>query len=275
VLDPLARTTPTISAWNERVAARCTLTDRRRPGELDRQRALTLRTTGIAAVSVSLAAGMTSNLLFLAAFQFRLDWFREPTQVVGGGATSAELLRWASVLDLIGYYLASAVLAYVLWQWLRPRNQLIADLSAMAALGYVLAGGIGAAVLAMVGPMLMHNYPGAAAENQALIAAQFAVVLELVRAIWQLLDGILLAAWWLGIGLLFRADLPGLSRLSLALAAVAVVGVAANVIGLSLVRDVMLGITFALWTAWLIWLMVLLLRSRPAASAHLKPGPFV
>jgi len=225
----------------------------------------TTRTAGIAALSVSLAVGMTSNLLFLAAFQFRLDWFREPTRVLAGGATSAELLRWASVLDLIGYYLASAVLAYVLWQWLRPRNRLIADLSAVAALGYVLAGGIGAAVLAMVGPMLMHNYTEAAAEDQTLIAAQFAVLFELVwRAIWQMLDGILLAAWWLGIGLLVRADLPGLSRLSLALAAVAVVGVAASLTGLSLVRDVMLGITFTLWTAWWIWLMVLLLRlQRP------------
>ena len=82
------------------------------------------------------------------------------------------------------------------------------------------------------------------------------------RAIWQVLDGILVAAWWLGIGLLVRADRPGLSRLSLALATAAVVGVAANVIGLGLVRDVMLGITFALWTAWWIWLLVLLLRSR-------------
>ena len=226
---------------------------------------LTTRTAGIAALSVSLVVGMASNLLFLAAFQFRLDWFREPTRVLAGGAGSAELLRWASVLDLIGYYLATAVLAYVLWQWLRPRHRLIADLSAVAAVGYVLAGGIGAATLAMVGPMLMHNHAVAAAEDQALIAAQFAVLFELVwRAIWQLLDGILLAAWWLGIGLLARSDQPGLSRLSLALAAVAVVGVAANLTGLSLVRDLTLGITFALWTAWSIWLMVLLLRlQRP------------
>jgi hypothetical protein len=227
---------------------------------------LTARTAGIAALSVSLGFGMTSNLLFLAAFQFRLNWFREPTRVLGGGAASAELLRWAAVLDLIGYYLATAVLAYVLWQWLRPRNPVIADLSAMAALGYVLAGGIGAAVLAMVGPMLMHNFTEAAAADRALIATQFAVLFELVfRAIWQLLDGILLAAWWLGIGLLVRADLPGLSRLSQALAAVAVIGVAANLIGLSLVRDLMLGITFALWTAWWIWLIVLL-RSQRSAS---------
>ena len=224
---------------------------------------MTARTAGIAALGVSLSVGLTSNVLFLAAFQFRLDWFREPTRVLGAGATSAELLRWASVLDLIGYYLATAVLAYVLWHWLRPRNHLIADLSALAAVGYVLAGGIGAAVLAMVGPMLMHNYTDAAAEDQTLIAAQFAVLFEVVfRSIWQLLDGILLAAWWLGIGLLVRADLPGLSRLSLSLAAVAMIGVAANLIGLGLVRDVALGITFALWTAWWIWLMVLLLRSR-------------
>ena len=223
-----------------------------------------------------MVVGLTSNVLFLAAFQFRLDWFREPTRVLGAGATSAELLRWASVLDLIGYYLATAVLAYVLWQWLRPRNRLIADLSAVAAVGYVLAGGIGAAVLAMVGPMLMHGYTDAAAQDRALIATQFAVLFELVwRAIWQLLDGILMAAWWLGIGLLVRADRPGLSRLSLALAAVAVLGVAANVIGLSQVRDAMLGITFALWTAWWIWLMAVLLRSRPAASTHVNPGPLV
>ena len=205
---------------------------------------------------------MASNVLFLAAFQFRL---------IGSGIRSGYWARarrrlnccWASVLDLIGYYLATGVLAYVLWQWLRPRHPLVADLSALAAGGYVLAGGIGAAVLAMVGPMLMYRYTDAAPADQAVVAVQFAVLLELVwRAIWQLLDGIFMAGWWLGIALLVRADRPGLSRLSLALAAAAVVGVGANIIGLGLVRDLMLGITFALWTAWWIWLLVLLLRSK-------------
>jgi hypothetical protein len=234
------------------------------------QYAVTPRAAGIAALVVSIGAGMISNALFLAAFQLRLDWFRDPTQLAGGGARSAELLRWASVLDLIGYYLATAVLAYVLWQWLRPRNRMIADLSALAAVGYVLAGGIGAAVLAMVGPTLMLEYSEAATAERMVIAAQFAIVIEVVwRAIWQLLDGILLAMWWLGIGLLVREDRPGLSRLSLALAAAAVAGVAANIIGIGLARDVLLGITFALWTAWWIWLMVLLLRAR--STGHLTP----
>jgi hypothetical protein len=33
------------------------------------------------------------------------------------------------------YYLATAVLGYLLWQELRPRNPLVADLSTMAAVG--------------------------------------------------------------------------------------------------------------------------------------------
>ena len=133
--------------------------------------ALILRRAGIGALVVSISAGMTSNLLFLAAFQFRLDRFLDPTLILGSGATPAELLRWAAVLDLFGYYLATAVLAYVLWRQLRPRNPLIADLSTLAAVGYALAGGLGAAVLAMVAPMMMHNYTDAAVAGQALIAA--------------------------------------------------------------------------------------------------------
>jgi hypothetical protein len=55
--------------------------------------ALILRRAGIGALVVSISAGMMSNLLFLAAFQFRLDRFLEPTLILGSGAISAELLR--------------------------------------------------------------------------------------------------------------------------------------------------------------------------------------
>ena len=166
----------------------------------------------------------------------------------------------------VGYYLATAVLAYVLWRQLRPRNPLIADLSTLAAVGYALAGGVGAAILAMVAPMLMQAYTAAAPAGQALIAAQFATVLQIVwRSIWQFLDAVLLAAWWLGIGQLIRQDHLRLSRLSLVLAAAAT-GAAANVAGLSLMRDVLLGVLFGLWTVWWISLLVISARQTPAAS---------
>jgi hypothetical protein len=164
-------------------------------------------------------------------------------------------------------YLATAVLVYVLWRQLRPRNPLIADLSTMAAVGYALAGAVGAAILARVAPMLMHAYTNATTAGRAVIAAQFATVLEVVwRAIWQFLDAIVLGAWWAGIGWLLRPDHRRLSRLSLTLAAAATVGAAANVAGLNLVRDVLLGVLFALWTAWWISLLVVFARRSQAAS---------
>ena len=227
---------------------------------------MTLRTTGIAALLVSIIAGLTSTVLFAAAYQFRPELSQEPTRMVAAGASSAELLRWGAVLDLFGYYLPTAVLAYVLWRQLRSRNPLIADLSTMAAVGYALAGGAGASVLAVFGPMLMHAYVEAGATERVVIAAQFATLTEVImRSIWQFLDGILIGAWWLGIGLLLRPDHPRLSRLTLVLSGGAAVGTFANLVGLSLVRDILLGVFFILWTAWWISLLVVFIRQRQTA----------
>jgi hypothetical protein len=239
-----------------------------------RGQVLTLRTVGIGALMVSLGAGITSTVLFIAAFQFRPEVFAEPTRVLDAGPTSAELLRWGAVLDLMSYYLATAVIAYVLWRRLRPRNPLLADLSTLAAMGYALAGGAGAATLAVFGPMLMQDFTDAAASDRVVIAAQFATLMEVVmRSIWQFLDGILIGAWWFGIGLLLRADQPRISRLSLVLAAVAVVGAFVNLIGLGLARDVLLGVLFILWAAWWISLLVVFVREPQAFSFGEGPVP--
>jgi hypothetical protein len=221
-----------------------------------------LRRAGITAVLVSITAGITSFVLFAAAYQFRPD-LQEPTRLVAAGATSAELFRWGAVLDLFGYYLPTAVIAYVLWRQLRPRNPVIADLSTLAGVGFALAGGAGAAVLAVFGSSLMHDYTDATATEQVVITAQFTTLMEVVmRSIWQFLDGILIGAWWLGIGLLLRPNRPRLSGLTLVLAAVAAIGAFVNLVGLSLVRDVLLGVLFILWTAWWISLLVVFLRQR-------------
>ena len=227
-----------------------------------------LRRLAIGALVVSLSVGLASNVLFLAAFQFRSDWFLEPTRMLGAGATSAELLRWASVLDLIGYYLATGVLAYALWRILRQRDPVLADLSTLAALAYTIAGGTAAAVLAMVGPMLMDQHAAAGGADQAVIASQFGILFEVVwRSVWQLFDGILIGAWWLGVGLLLRGDQPILSRLSISLGALAVIGAIVNALGLDLVRDIGLGLLFTLWTIWWVLLLRAFLKSSPPFGA--------
>ena len=223
---------------------------------------MTLRRAGIAGLLFFLGLGTISGLLFLAAFQFRLDWFADPSPMVAAGPASAELLRWASVADLFSYYLPTGVVAYVLWAVLRARASVVADLATLSAFGYVLVGGAAATTLAFVGPRLMHEHAASGADRAA-VAVAFGVLAEVVfAAIWQFLDAWLLAFWWLGIGVLLRRTQPGFARLSLALSAVAAIGSAFTLLDLEFARYAGLGLFFGLWIAWSVWLLVLLWRRR-------------
>jgi hypothetical protein len=223
---------------------------------------VTLRRAAIGALLVFFGVGSVAGVLFLAAFDLRLEWFADPSALVAAGPSSAELLRWAAVADLFGYYLATGVVAYVVWTALRPLGPGLADLAALGAFGYVLAGGAAATALAFVGPRLMHEY--ASATDPAAVAVAFGVLAEVVfGAIWQFLDAWLLAAWWLGIGILLLRVQPGFARLSLALAALAGIASVFTLLDIEVVRYAALALFFALWMGWSAWLLVLLWRRRP------------
>jgi hypothetical protein len=222
---------------------------------------MTLRRAAISALLVFFGIGTLAGVLFLAAFQLRVEWFVDPSAMVGAGPESAELLRWGAIADLFGYYLATGVVAYVVGAALRPLGRTLADLATLSAFGYVLAGGAAAASLAFVGPLLMHQY--AAGEDRAAVAVAFGVLAEVVfSAIWQFLDAWLLAGWWLGIGLLVRRLQPAFARLSLALSAMAAIASVFTVLDVALVRYASLVVFFVLWTAWSAWLLVLLWQRK-------------
>jgi hypothetical protein len=223
---------------------------------------MTLRVATVLALSAHVGLGAVSNLLFVAAFQFRPEWFLDPALVVSGGEASAELFKWAALTDLFSYYLPNAVVALALWIALRPRGPVLASVSTAAALGYVLVGGAGAAVLAMAGAPLIaeHSQDGT---DPGAIRTAFGVLTDIVfRGIWQLLDGILLTIWFVGTGLLIRADQSGFGRLSLLLGGLIALGTNFNVLGFGLGRDLGMGLVFAIWAAWSVWLAVLVWRRR-------------
>lgn len=222
---------------------------------------MTVRRGAIGALLVFFGVGSLAGGLFLAAFQLRLEWFADPSALVAAGPGSAELLRWGAVADLFGYYLATGVVAYVVWTALRPLGRGIADLATLSAFGYVLAGGAAAASLAFVGPRLMHQY--ASGDDHAAVALAFHVLSEVVfSAIWQFLDAWFLAGWWLGIGIMLRRIQPGFARLSFALAALAAIASVFTLLDVEIVRYASLGMFFVLWTGWSAWLLVLLWRRK-------------
>ena len=232
-----------------------------------RETGVSLRVAIVGALIVSVGLGIVSDLLFVAALQFRPDWFADPALLVGGGSSSAELLKWGALADLFSYYLPTSVVALGLWAGLRRRRPLVAVVALVGALGYVFAGSIGAASLAMAGPPLIREYAQAGADQPA-IAAAFGLLTEVVfRALWQLVDGVYVAIWVIGIGVLVRTDQPGFARLSWTLGALFLVGVAFNGLDLGLARDATLGIVFIAWFAWDVWLAALVWRRRSPFDA--------
>ncbi|MGI8518050.1 MAG: DUF4386 family protein [Acidimicrobiia bacterium] len=220
-----------------------------------------MRRAAIVSLLVTLVLGMISNLLFLFAFQFRIEWFLDPAQLVSAGSTSATFLRWAAVADLLSYYLPTAIVAVVLWHVLRPRSPLLTDLATLGALAYVVTGGSAAAALALAGPLLLDAY-ATAGPDQAAIATVFAVLVEVVwRGVWQLFDMLVVGAWVIGLGVLLRTDQVGFARLSWTLGGLMWLVAALNGLELPLAKDIVLAAVFALLTAWSIWLIVLL-KSR-------------
>jgi hypothetical protein len=76
-----------------------------------------------AAIAAFLLAGLgaVSTLLFVAAFQFRSDWFADPALAVAGGAGGAPILQLAALTDLFSYYLPVALIALAIRLAIRPR----------------------------------------------------------------------------------------------------------------------------------------------------------
>jgi hypothetical protein len=227
-----------------------------------RETRLSPRVAIVGALIVTVGLGLLSDLLFVAALQLRADWFADPALLVRGGSGSAELLKWAALADLFSYYLPTSVVALGLWAGLRSRRPLVAAAALVGALGYVFAGSIGAASLAMAGPTLIREYAQPGADQPALAAAFGLLTGVVFRALWQLVDGIYVAVWVIGIAVLVRRAQPGFARLSWMLGALFLVGVAFNVLDFGLARDATLGVVFIAWFAWDIWLAALVWRRR-------------
>lgn len=139
-----------------------------------------------------------SGFLIFAAAGFRADVADAPGQLVARGSTAADMIRWASLADLIGYLLLAPLALYFLERF--KGDRFIAFFT-FAGLAYVLIGATGAVILGTAGPPLMRAYQSALESRREAIASDFVVVYLIVtRGLWQTLEGIPAAVWLLGVG---------------------------------------------------------------------------
>ena len=138
----------------------------------------------------SAAVAAVAGLLFLAAADFDLSAAADPPVYLEAG--HGDLLRWAAITDMIGYYLLFAVVAIAIHRSMRARGTGDADLTLVAGLFYSVVGAIAAALLASVVAPIVH--PG-----MQVAPDGFAVALTngIFKGLWQTLESIPAALWWL------------------------------------------------------------------------------
>ncbi len=216
----------------------------------------------MAIISAPLAFG--SLVLSLAPVDFNVEVFSDMALFISVGASGANLLRWAWVLDTLGYYLLLAPVAFILWHWLKPRGPTRVGFYTFCGLAYVLIGAIGAAILAAVWPPLINAYVGASGQQSEILEAVFSTVTDLVYGgLWGLLLGIPAGVWWLGMGLFLRRERRILGVVTVILGIANFIAASGAILNLENLAMPGLFVCLFLAPIWALWLGIDLLR-RPA-----------
>jgi hypothetical protein len=156
----------------------------------------------VAAVALELAA----SLMYSAATGYASGLSVEPSKLLASGASGAALIRWGSLVDMLGYLSVAPVVVYLFH---RQTSARYVDLFAAAGLSVVVIGSIGAVSMATAAPPLINDYAVASlAQKQALLPAFASLYRAVVLGMWQTLETIPAAVWLLGTASAARREGP-------------------------------------------------------------------
>lgn len=212
---------------------------------------------------ISFLLALTSNVLSGMAYNFSPDIFTNPVLMLSVGTDGASLLRWGMILDMLGYYLPLLPLALFLQRWLGSRNPDWTRFYTFCGVGYILIGAIGAATLAAVLPPLIVAFASASADLRRVLEIVFSTIWNMVYGgMWNILEVLLAGIWFLGIGLLLRAERRILSIVSIILGLSALLDSLGMMLRIDSIALFGLSIYLVLAPVWALWLGIDLLR-RP------------
>jgi hypothetical protein len=153
-------------------------------------------------VGLALVSSAVSGALFLLAIDGHLSEIFYVECLVGQAPGNAELLRWALILDMLGYYVLLAPLFVAVGRRLFDLGEQGAALWTIGALMYVTAGSVAAMALAYGVPPILHGYAQSIQLGTAGVRSRAHRLGEAaVRGVWQTFDPIGTGAWAVASGL--------------------------------------------------------------------------
>lgn len=218
------------------------------------------KTAAFAAI-LSCPISLLSLCLVFGAFNWDFDVAFNPAKAIAYLPDPSQMLRYGWLLDILGYYLLLAPLAIYLEQWASTKSTLYSQLFTFCGKGYILCGGLGAAILAGTSEPIFSAYQTGAtsAEHGAVFANTFHEVFD---GIWNQFGMLLAAVWLMGIGWLMRPERRWLAWMTSLIGIASLVDFLGMALGMEMVSTIGLNIYLWLGPIWALWMGIDLLRRK-------------
>lgn len=224
------------------------------------------------------AITILSGLLALACLlvgtltvEFNFDAFSDPILTLEY-ASNYQLAKWFNLLDMFGYYLLLLPLIFYFHQQYKYKTPW-SHLYTFSGVGYVFTGALGAAILAVLWPELMMDYLTASANDKAVIRTVFdATTIMVVKGMWNILEVLFAAVWWIGLGNILYRESKRLGILTIITGLSTLVDATGNIFDFPLLSDIGLNAYLLLGIIWPIVIGVSLItktvNSKPALTVN-------
>lgn len=204
-----------------------------------------------------------SLIVGLMGVNWDFEVFSDPTTLIASGTRAAGFIKWSHWLNMLGNYFLLFPLALILYRWLKPNNELSAQIFTASGLVYMLLGAAGAAILAAARPYLIDQYAQATAAQQGLLILDFQLVNAIAEAGLQgVLQNLAGAIWFAGMGFLLRQKKSGLAVFAIAIGIFLLLNTIGNMFNVEALSLIGLTANILLGPVWSILIGIAVMRAE-------------
>ncbi len=179
------------------------------------------------------------------------------------GENGGNIMKWSWLADMMGYYLLLVPAIFLLHYWLKNKNPYWISIFTFCGLAYILAGSIGAAMLAKTWPTLISGYANADEGAKEMYRIVFNNITEMVYGgIWGYLEFLLAGIWWIGVGFIMKSERKLLGIATMTLGFFTLAATLGDVFELKFIALIGLIVTLLFAPIWAAWLGMTILRGK-------------
>lgn len=217
---------------------------------------------------ITITAGILAAACILMgayAVEYNFDAFSEPALLLQY-AYNYKAAYWFLLFDLAGYYLLLLPAIFYLHRQYQYHSPWV-PLFSFSGIAYVLTGAIGAAILASVWPELMQQYLIAqGAEKQTIILLFNTATHFVTTGLWNILEVLFAATWWIGFGMLLIRDSKVTGIISIIAGIACLTDSIGTMTGFKLLAETGVNIYLVLGIVWPIVLGIQIMRKASDQS---------